>query len=229
MIQELFEFALKRYNIIAYLVALILSIRYYGKYFDTALKYFPMIIAYTLFNELLGYFVRNYDDFAFFSDNISANDLIYNFYDLVIYSYFYFLYWRLVDNKVARKWIKILSISVLISYIISSFYQNPLKMSLFYATCYGSLIIAICVIFYFANRIKSGGWNWNWEKYNLMTWVSIGLFVFYLLFPIIYLIGFLRYDLWQKFNLQTTLLILITCMYISFSIGFLKSSRRFFR
>jgi len=229
MIQEFIEFCLKRYNIVAYIIALILGIKFYGKYFDTELKYFPMIIAYTLFNELLGYFVRNYDDFAFFPNNISANDVIYNIYDLVMYGYFYFVLYRLNKNVLHRRIIFYLAISVLISYAISAFFQNPLTMALFYATSYASVILVVCVILYFINRFTHGKWEWYREKFNLVTWVSFGLLIFYTIFPIIFLIGYLRFDLWEEYNLRTLQFILITVMYIMFCIGFVKSSRKAFQ
>ncbi|MFT6796651.1 MAG: putative membrane protein YpjA [Maribacter sp.] len=49
-------------------VALIISLSSYSKYFDTVLKYLPIILAYTLINELLGYFLLYYPSFRVFLD-----------------------------------------------------------------------------------------------------------------------------------------------------------------
>ena len=227
MIQEFFIFLKVHYNIPAYLVGLIISILFYKKYFDTELKYFPLLIAYTFFNELLGYFIRYTSGFSFFPEEeyLNANDIIYNIYALVFFSFFYFLYWKL--SKRRKNWILCGSVLVLFSFILNCFYQNPFLQSLYYSISLASLFLLTIVILYFFD--SKSNLKWLLQKHNLMFWVSLGLGVFYLFFPVIYLIGFKNYELWQQLHLRTLLRILIVVMYVFFSIGFIISRRRAFR
>lgn len=229
MIQEFFELLEENYFILWYLLALGLAIIHYKKYFDSALKFFPMIIAYTFFNELLGHFIRFSDNFALFANRTADNDIILNIYSVVFFNYFYFVYWKVISNINYRIVVKYLAISVLFAHILSCFYQNPLVLPLFYAISYASVILVICVILYFLDLTTTRKFSWALEKRNLMFWVSIGLGVFYFFFPIIYLTGYMDFDTWQKYNFRTILKILIILMYSIFSIGFVKSTRRAFR
>src|SRR6056297_1353308 len=101
MYQDIIDFLQRSYFVIAYGVTLILSIITYQKYFDTQFKYLPAIIAYTLLNEILGYFIRYYPEFSFFPNlkDARVNEIIYNIYDLIFFPFFYYAYWQLVENE----------------------------------------------------------------------------------------------------------------------------------
>lgn len=214
------------YFLAVYGVTWFISVAHYRKYFDTGLKYFPMLIAYTFFNELLGYFIRYSEDFAFFNNRQFANDIIYNVYDVVFFSFFYFLYWKLIQRADFKNTVKYLGITVLMAFIISCFFQNPLIMALFYATSYASVVLVICIILYQSGKEKTVP---SQEKYNLMNWVSLGLIIFYSIFPVIFLIGFLKHDIWVEYELGLVHKVLIIIMYVIFSMGFIVSRRRAFR
>lgn len=220
------NFIKDQYFLIVYGITWLISVANYRKYFDTVLKYFPILIAYTFFNELLGYFIRYSEDFAFFTNKQFANDIIYNIYDIVFFGFFYVVYWKLIQRQKYKHLIKFFGFTVLLAFIISSFFQNPLVMALFYATSYASFVLVFCVILYYLDRRKIKSTQ---EKYNLMNWISIGLLVFYSIFPIIFLIGFLRADIWIKYHLDMVHKVLIIVMYVIFSVGFIVSRRRAFR
>ncbi|BFP42187.1 hypothetical protein FGF1_30320 [Flavobacteriaceae bacterium GF1] len=227
MMQEFIELFKSHYFTIIYLVALLLAIRFYKKYFDTALKYFPIIIAYTFFNELLGYYIRYNEGFAFFSKYTSANDLIYNIYTVVFFGYFYHVYWKLIQLDKQKKIVAGLSVIAVIGLLINGFFLNPLTTNLFYATCLCSWILVIIIGMYFKSR--KNDWLWASERFNLMFWVSSGLAVFHFFLPILFLIGFLKHSAWIEYDLRTVVRILIVIMYASFCLGFVISRRRAFR
>ena len=210
-----------------YFIALAVSIFHYKKYFDTALRYFPLIIAYTFFNELLGNFIRYNENFAFFPKTTNSNQIIYNIYIVIFFSYFFSTFYTLISNKIFKVIIGIASFITLLSYIINSFYQNPLKSDLIYSNAIGSWTLLICCTLYFLGLKPS--FQWQSDKYNLMVWIAFGLIVFYLFFPHLFLVGYSRLDLWEKYNLRTILKILIVIMYTFFCIGFIISRRRAFR
>ena len=102
MSESLIDFLRENYIWAVYALTLIISIWSYRKYFDTALRYFPIIIAYTLFNEVLGHMIRYSESFSLFTKEgwENVNDIIYNIYSPIFFGYFYFVYWQL--NSSAR-------------------------------------------------------------------------------------------------------------------------------
>nr|WP_299342026.1 hypothetical protein [Allomuricauda sp.] len=99
-------------------------------------------------------------------------------------------------------------------------------MHLYYANIIGSLVLILAIALYFKEkREKSNSFS---KRYNLLFWVSLGLFVFYIFFPFILLVGYIRYDLYAEYHFRTVLLALILFMYGCFNIGLLIGKRRAF-
>jgi hypothetical protein len=227
MFEEFSKFISHNYFLIVYGITWIISVVYYRKFFDTILKYFPILIAYTFFNELLGYMIGISDQYAFFSKYENANDLIYNIYTLIFFPFFYYSYWKMTQSKKRKNVIKYLSILTILVFAINTFLQNPLIMVFYYSIVFASIVLVICILIYWID--KKEDWVWSREKYNLMTWISIGLFVFHLFFPAIFLITFLDSAIWQEYYLGYVHKVLIIIMYSLFCIGFIISRRRAFR
>lgn len=227
MFQELIDFSEEHFYILIYFFALVIAIVNYRKFFDTVLKYFPALIAYTFFNELLGYFIRYSEKFAFFEDITFANDFIYNIYDLFYYGFFFWVFWKLAPSHRQKKIIIVLALAVLCGFLISLFFQDPFLISLYYATSLASFVLAIIVLWHWIARLKS--FNWEWDKHNLLFWVSLGLFIFHLLFPWLFLTIYLNKEIAIRFEFHIILRYLIVVMYALFCVGFVISRRRAFR
>lgn len=228
MTQEIIDFFQRSYFVFAYGITLVLSIIAYPKYFDTHFKYLPALIAYTLLNELLGYFIRYYPDFSFFPNiqDTKFNDIIYNIYDLIFFPFFFYAYWNLIKNKKYKKWIRNASILAMLAYLISCFFQNPTYTTLFYANAFASWVLLFIIILYFKDKHERS--LPFVQPYNLVFWVSIGLFIFHLFSPFLFLIGYLKYQLWLDYGLRTFLHVIIILMYISFCCGFFISRKKAF-
>ncbi|MDT0622259.1 hypothetical protein [Croceitalea vernalis] len=226
MFQEFMEFILNRYFLIVYGITWFFSVANYKKYFDTILKYFPILIAYTFFNELLGALVIH-ERFALFSKFSEANALVYNIYAIIFFPYFFFIYWKLIENKKYKNFVKYIAISAIAAIIINSLFFNPLIKALYFAIAYCSIVLVFCIILYeLGKKTKTIGYP---EKYNLLRWVSAGLIIFYSIFPVIFLIRFFNPIIWADYNLGPIQKILIIVMYLLFCIGFHLSKRRAFR
>lgn len=206
-----------------------MSVLNYKKYFDTVLKYLPVFIAYTFFTELLGYFVKYHENFQFFSDERYSwhNVIIFNIYQIVTFAFFYWVYWKTYGLRKHKEWIKYSSALVVSAYVTSLFFQNPFHTNLYYADLVGSMVLLFAIYLYYQEKQTEE--NPYPQRNNLLFWVSIGLFVFYLFAPFIFLIGYVKYDIWLEFHLQKVLLILILLMYLLFIIGFIWGRRRAFR
>ncbi len=229
MAQEFFEFLKEHYFIPFYFVAWVIAVLSYRKYFDTVLKYLPVLIAYTFFTELLGYFIKYHENFQFFSDERYNwhNVIIYNIYQVVVFSFFYWVYWKTVVKSEHKTWIKYGAIITLAAYLVSLFFQDPFHTNLYYADLVGSMVL-LFTIYLYAREKKEDKSPYPLRQ-NLLFWVSLGLAVFYLFFPFIFLIGYLEYEIWAQYNFQTILVILIVLMYSLFIIGFILGRRRAFR
>ncbi|RDY60843.1 hypothetical protein [Flagellimonas nanhaiensis] len=229
MAPEIYDFLKEHYFVPFYLLTWIISVLTYRRYFDTALKYFPMFIAYTFFTELLGYFIKYHEEFQFFSDDRYSwrNIIIYNIYQVVTFLFFYWVYWRVLKSKTYKKWVKYGAVVAMFSYAVSLFFQNPFYVSLYYADVIGSLVLLMCIILYFKEkRMETNPYP---QKHNLLFWVSVGTFIFYLLAPYIWLTGYLRYDIWVTYYFWKVLIVLIMIMYSLFIIGLLMGKRKAFR
>lgn len=223
------SFIKDNYYMLIYAVTLFISLATYRKYYDTALKYFPIIIAYTFFNEVLGYLVRTYDEISFFQNvkYSNFNDVIYNIYAIIFFCFFYHVYWQLIHNKRYKNWIIICSMIFLLSYALSTLFQNPLETNLYYALAISSWILVFCIVLYFKDKNQR---KQNiFQPHNLMFWVSVALFIFYSIFPIIYVIGYTNYEIWSTYKLRSLLNVLIVIMYSLFIFGFLRGRKLAFR
>ncbi|MEO0505023.1 MAG: hypothetical protein AAF090_02640 [Bacteroidota bacterium] len=219
---------LKEYYIPLYLLTWVVAMIRFKRYDDTVLKHLPIFIIYTFFTELLGYFIKFHEDFQFFSAEGTDwhNVIIFNIYQVVTFAYFFWVYYKVCLLQENKRRIKFLAIGTFSSYFISLFFQDPFHIGLYYADLVGSLSLVVIIILYFMEKTKKT------VKYpvmnNLMFWVSLGLLVFYCLFPFVQLIGYTKYEIWVEYHFQTVLSILIVTMYILFNIGFIFGKKKAF-
>ncbi|KQC31386.1 hypothetical protein AAY42_16965 [Flagellimonas eckloniae] len=229
MVHEFLEFLKEQYFIPFYFVTWVISALNYRKYFDTVLKYFPVFIAYTFFTEVLGYFIKFHDGFQFFSDERYSwdNVIIYNVYSIVSFSFFYYIYLNTLKNQKHKKWLKYGILVSAIGYLVSIFVQDPFHINLYYADLIASIVLLFAIGLYI--KEKMGEPSDHPMKFNLLFWISLGLVVFHIFFPFIFLLLYEAIDFYYKYHLHELLIILIMVMYCLFSIGFLMSKRKAFR
>lgn len=229
MFEEFIKLLKEQFYVPLYLITWVVAVYRYRTYFDTALKYFPIFIIYTFCTELLGILIKYSNEFQFFSDDRYAwhNVIIYNFYQIITFIFFYWVYRNVLQKKSARKWIKYGAILCTSTYVINSFITNPLHNHLIYGNILGSIILVIIIVFYLME--KNGEKNPFPKWQNLLFWTSIGLLAFYIFFPIMMLVGITSQDLYYKLHFRQILLFLIVFMYSCFIIGFLLGKRKAFR
>lgn len=216
------EFLKNNYFIPLYGIALVISLYRYPRYFDSALKYFPIILAYTLLSEILGYLIRDHENFqiVYLEKYDFANYIIFNIYDVVFFLYFYHLFWKLMQGKKNKSFIKYGTIAYLIAAMINPFFENVFIFPQIFASTLGSIILLISIGLYIREvrqqRIK---------KQVVLLWICAGLFIFNLFFPMILIAGRFDYPLYQELNFRQFHYLLIAAMYGCFIIGFIKMGR----
>ena len=222
------EFIKSNYTVLLYLVILIASMVTYRKYFDTALKLFPIYMAYTFFTELLGYFILTFEEFTFFEDSNYSwhNVAIYNLYSVLVFSYFCWVYYQVLSKNSHKKIVRWGSLGILFSFLISSVFQDPLHSGLFYSEALASWFLIAIIWLYLKERKRKG--QFVFDKNNLMFWVSMGLLIFHLFFPFLYMTGFLKPEIWIEYHFRDILKALIVFSYSFFLIGSLIGKRSHF-
>ena len=217
---------LKNYGfILLYGVALLISILRYPKFFDSVLKYFPIIIGYTFLTEILGDYIRKNENFRiiFMDEHSVNNSVIFNLFDIVFYVYFFFVFWKTLKSKKHKNLVKYGSLLFLATCLINPFFQDFVLYPQIYAITVGSIVLILCILLYFKQlkENKNGLPNLN----NLLFWVALGLLVFYLAYPFLIIIGLSYSEIYTRFNVRLIHQLLICVMYICFIIGFLKMRR----
>lgn len=152
--EEFYTFITEQYILPFYLLVWFVAMARYHTYFDTPLKYYPIYLMYTFLTELLGYFIKYFDEFQIINIEKYSwyNVIIFNIYSVISFLFFYYIYWRMVQNKKHKKWIKIGALASISSYVISLFFQNPLYSNLYYADMIASFILLFNIWLYFKEK-----------------------------------------------------------------------------
>jgi len=211
-----------------YAVTLVLSLFRYPKYYDTKLKYLPVLFIYTFLNELLGGVIRNYEEFSLISKEIylDYNWLIYNLYMVVFYLYFYYIFYCYVESRREKTTIFYGGFLFLIICLINVLLDDFTKIPQVYAYVVGGLVLIYCLVIYLK---KFSALNDGFRiKENILFWLSTGLLIFY--------IGYLPIKIIRYINIMEGLtpdplvkrihLSLIIISYTCFIIGFLRMKKR---
>ena len=224
MNQGVFDILFDNYFMALYAVALVLSIIRYRRYFESLLKYLPILIGYTLISESLGYFIRENDDLqiVYLEGYSFYNQLIFNIFDIIFFLYFFYVYRNAVSEIKYKKWIKYGAFLFIACTLINPFFQDFLLYPQLLASTVGSAVLICSIVLYFLDLKQ----NTNMPNHNnLLFWISLGLLIFYTFYPLILLIGFFDYDLYQKLHLRTIHHLLIVVMYSCFILGFILMRR----
>ncbi len=220
----LLKFSINNYFIIPYIIALVLSIVRYRRYYESLLKYFPIIIGYTLLTEVLGILIKENDDLQIvYLDGYSFyNQLIFNIFDFIFFLYFYYVFWNAVSSLKSKSWIKKGAVLYIIHSLINPFFQDFMLYPQMLAFLIGSLVLIFCIVLYLRElKLKAVVPNYQ----NLLFWISLGLLVFYTFYPFILLVGYFDYELYQKLYFRQIHYALIVAMYSCFILGFLLMRR----
>ncbi len=222
------DFFLKNALIPMYAITLGLALFKYPKYFESKLKYLPIIFIYTLLNEFLGYLINNYEEFSLISAKTyqNYNWLIYNIYMVVFYLYFFYVFRFYIEDSKQKQNIQYGAIFFLFICLINAFIDSFSKLPQVYSYIMGGIILVYCCFsylnkFYKINKIFIA-------KENLLFWLSIGLSVFYIGYLPLKIIRHIHLinDTTPSILIKRIHFTLIVVNYLCFIIGFLRMKRR---
>ena len=224
MNQGVFDILFDNYFMALYAIALLLAIVRYKRYFDSLLKYLPILIAYTLISEILGLVIREYDDIqiVYLEGYSYYNMLIFNIFDIIFFLYFFHVYRNAISSFKFKNWIKYGAILFIVCSIINPFFQDFLLYPQMMASTIGSIVLIFSILLYFLDKKDITNVP---NRQNLLFWISWGLLLFYIFYPFILLLGYFDYELYKQFHIQKVHHILIAVMYSCFILGFILMRR----
>ncbi|SHJ21974.1 hypothetical protein [Pseudozobellia thermophila] len=162
-----------------YALALMASLYRYPKYYDTRLKYLPIVFCYTLLNEVLGYMTAYMPQFGFFDRESIANRnmVIYNIYNVIFYLYFFFIYKHHIRQKANQRAVDYGTMIFIAVALSNPFFQNFLLSAQTATYVVGGIFLLAYICLYLNEQAKHG--NTIRLKNHLLVWISLGLFIFY--------------------------------------------------
>ncbi len=200
-----------------YVIVFLVAIIRYPLYKNTPLKYLPIIFLFTAVTEYVGYFTK--------SDYSNINYLVFNTYYLIHFSFFFYVFMEMIDDKRFKKYIKVGMGIFWLVFLSDLIFTGVFVVSFARTYIAGAVILVLCIIFYYINILQSS--LVLVIKNDLLFWVSVGLFLFYIGYIPIKIIKtwFYQPDSFFKFLLVIQFS-LITIMYLFFLTGFLWMKKR---
>ena len=224
---EVLNWILDKSFLILYAITVGVAIWRYPKYFDTPLKFFPILLMYTFLNELFGSIIYSHDDVSLVLGPLFYNNwIIFNIYNIIFFLYFYYIYWSYLKDKRHKRMVVIGALIFMSISFFNIFFQDFTYEPQLYAYIAGGLVLIMCVVLYAMQLQKFTG-RW-FSKHNLISWLGLGMLIFY--------VGYVPIKILRQYNAHFELLeapwvrdvhiTLILMMYGCFIVGFVKMSRR---
>lgn len=200
-----------------YVIVFLVAIFRYPLYKNTPLKYLPIILLFTIVTEYVGYFTKN--------EYLHINYLVFNIYYLTHFSFFFYVFMAMIDDAWFKKYIKIVTVVFWLFFLSELIFTGILEDSFAKTYIAGSGILVFCIILYYINILQSS--LVLVVKSDLLFWISVGLFLFYIGYIPIKIIKtwFYKPDSFFEFLLLIQFS-LITIMYLFFLTGFLWMKKR---
>jgi len=199
------------------LLSAIFSLIYYNKYKKVPiLKFFPFLLWYILFNEVLGFYIRHY-----VSDH---NAIIYNVYYGINFTYLLLLYRRHLSNKTSKHLVSGFLILYAIAYIVESCFKNYLIEFQTAAYILASICLIVTIILYFVEVLNSN--KILAIKKNLLFWISVGLLLYYAGYTPYRIIRNFYTDLEKSSVIIAVMVTLTIIMNTCYIIGFTCSQKK---
>lgn len=205
----------------------ILAIWRYPRYYDTPLRYLPIIVMYTFLTDLLGVLIRDNSEISLMYKELYYNNnwLIFNVYNLLFFIYFFYVYRSFISSKKSKKIIEIGAVLFLITSIINPLAQSFKTMPQLTSYIIGAIVLLWSIYLYAIDLKKDYGVYFL--KKDLLSWLSLGMAIFYAGYLPIKILRY--YMTIYDFNILWVGKVhhyLILIMYLCFAIGLVIMRRR---
>ena len=213
------------------IIAFIFSIYYFKRIKTRESLYFMLFLGFTVFIEMLGFYPRYLDDFAFLAKLkgtvFERNFWLYNIWFLISFLFYtsYFK-WNLSTKKTKyyltiTSWLYlVIGVFVLIFYDFFFYKYSPFTLVT------GTLMVFSSVSLYYFELLMSD--KLLTLKRSLSFYVSIGVLIFYICFTPIFIFSVFLEESNPEFIAIYTILLIVGnyILYSSFIVGFLVCSKK---
>lgn len=201
-----------------YAIVFVISLIKYPIYKNTALKFLPLILLVTLITERVGKYLGNIGD-------VPHNLALFNIYNFVYFSFFFYIFMKMIPNDRFKKYIKLGTVIFWLFFISDLVFTGIFNNSFARTYIAGSGILIFCIILYYINILQSS--LVLLIKNDLLFWISVGLFLFYIGYIPIKIIKTYFYQATEFFSVLLVIQFsLIIVMYLCFLIGFLWMKKK---
>ena len=170
-----------------------------------------------MFTEFLGKFIRDVYELP--------NVIIYNIYYLFYFSFFLYIFLKAIEGEKFKKFIKLGIVLYWIIYAWDWFYTDFMGTGFVISYIAGAAILIFCIILYYISILQSS--LVLVIRNDLLFWVSVGVFLFYIGYLPIKIIRTWFYQLNSFFEVLLVIQFsLIIVMYLFFLTGFLWMKKR---
>ena len=210
-----------------YAITLLIALWRYRRYYDTALKYFPILLFYTFLSELLGGIIRDSENMNLFLNEFYANNnfVIFNIYYIVSFTFFLSIYYLYLKRPRHKKIVLVFVVLFLATAVANALDESFLTVSQVYTYVAGGISMVVCTALYFIeNKTDRNSW---FNSRDLLSWISLGMLVFYLVYTPIKILKqywLMIGDYHQPWSRRLHLSVLVF-MYVCFILGFIKMDR----
>ncbi|MCB0464832.1 MAG: hypothetical protein KDC78_04020 [Aequorivita sp.] len=210
---------LKNTYLILYVIVFVISLIKLPLYKHTPLKLLPIILFLTMITEYIGFYLKDV------AHDIPLNFFVYNTYYLIHFSFFFYIFMRMVENDRFKKNIKISLIIFWLFFLSDLVFTGIFEDSFTRTYIAGAGILIFCIILYYISILQSS--LVLVVKSDLLFWVSVGLFLFYIGYIPIKIIKTWFYKPDSFFEILLMIQFsLVNIMYLFFLTGFLWMKKR---
>ncbi|WP_158974096.1 hypothetical protein [Cellulophaga sp. L1A9] len=171
----MFEQIFSDHYLILYVVTIVTSILSYKNYFESTLRYLPVLLTYILLTEVLGLLIKLDPELNPFITGLYSdyNYIIYYVYNILFFSYFYYVYWNYTSSEKIKKIIAHGAALYFIIALVNAYFKSIISERQLFSYTYGSLLL----IFLALNFIVENKRNPILFK-RLLFWISLGLIIY---------------------------------------------------
>ena len=200
-----------------YALVLCFSIIRYQDYKHTPLRLLPVIFFFTFITEYTGAYVYGILGVP--------NQVIYNIYYLFHFGFFLFVFMRMVNDRVFKNNI-LMAMGVFVGVFFADLiFTDVYRQSFVWTYLAGSLFLVYSIVLYYIDILESP--RVLVVKNDLLFWVSVGLFLFYIGYIPIKILKAWFFTQSSFFGILYIIhYSLIVVMYLCFLIGFLWMKRK---
>ncbi|HLT49968.1 hypothetical protein [Aequorivita nionensis] len=200
-----------------YVGVFVVAVLKYPLYKKTPLVFFPIVLLFTIVAEFSGRYVRDVYELP--------NAIIYNIYYIFYFSLLIYIFMKVIDVEKFKNYIKIGIGVYWLFYLGDWLFTNFMEIGFMISYFVGAGVLVFAIILYYISILQSS--LVLVVKNDLLFWVSVGLFLFFIGYVPIKIIRTMFYEASNFFELLMVIqLSLIVVMYLFFLTGFLWMKKR---